>query len=150
GNYHNHTDASFDCRTRPKDLVTAYVAAGFREIAVTDHNDWSGSNSVAKVVEASGSPLRVLRAAEISSKVGEIICLGLVGPVETGDPERIIRKIRDQGGIVYLPHPYKRSAVCASSVLMSGIDAIEVVNGRASVEQNLLAVGLCIDHGKFP
>ena len=79
---------------------------------------------------------------------GELIGLFLrhlvpkgLGPVETA------RRIKDQGGLVYLEHPYdqfRRHLTEEAIEAVAGlIDIVEVVNGRSNEDANRRAADLC-------
>ncbi len=101
---HIHTKYSPDSSVSPKSLVARCAKLGINCIAVTDHDTILGSQAVAKI-----APFRVIIGSEIKSADGEIIGLFLKEDV----PPRLsaletARRIKQQGGLVSLPHPFDR------------------------------------------
>ena len=106
-------------------------------IAITDHNNILGAVAFREFCEKRKNRVKVIIGEEIYTKQGEIIGLFLNEEIEAGlEAAEAISRIRKQGGIVYVPHPYdlKRSnTVLDEDVICSNkekIDCIEVHNGR--------------------
>ena len=102
--FHIHTDYSPDSSVSPKSLVARCVKQGINCIAVTDHDTIQGALAVARI-----APFRVIIGSEIKSADGEIIGLFLKEDV----PPKLlaletVRRIKQQGGLVSLPHPFDR------------------------------------------
>jgi predicted metal-dependent phosphoesterase TrpH len=131
---HSHTSWSFDCTIEPSELVDHAHAQGLGAIAVTDHNAFGGALAAAQL--AADRPLVVIPGAEIKTdRQGEVIGLFLTDEIPPGMPfEDTIAAIRDQGGLVYLPHPFDRMhTIPDPSTLhrhLAGIDVFEVFNAR--------------------
>jgi predicted metal-dependent phosphoesterase TrpH len=127
---HTHTHYSPDSTMSPAELVARARAAGLDRLAVTDHNRMDGSFEAASI-----DPELVILAEEIDCDDGtDLIGLFLTEPVPKGLSIReTADRIRDQGGVVYLPHPYaylrwpSRRAAAALEVT----DVVEVFNARA-------------------
>jgi len=127
---HTHTWHSLDAWMPPAVLVERAIGAGIDRIAVTDHGEIEGALE-AKALD----PARVIVGQEIRSAGGtEIIGLFLRRrvPMDTA-LEDAVADIRDQGGLVYAPHPYAyagRTRWHAARALAVA-DIIEVYNSRA-------------------
>jgi predicted metal-dependent phosphoesterase TrpH len=128
---HTHTLCSKDCCNRYDRIIESVKSAGLDGIAVTDHNEFRGALELAKL-----APFTVIPAEEIKTTRGEIIGLFLkewIPPKLT--PEETVRRIRDQGGLVYVPHPFDefRGSRIEREALISitpHIDILEVFNAR--------------------
>jgi hypothetical protein len=86
-------------------------------------------------------PLKVIASEEVKSSEGEIIGYFLTELVPKGlSPEETARRIKEQGGLVAVPHPFdsmrsaSRLKTPALERLVAGgmVDIIEVFNARAA------------------
>jgi dephospho-CoA kinase len=127
---HMHTRASFDCLSDPRRVIAAAAARGVQRIAITDHN------RVATALEmADAFPDSVIPGEEVRTKEGiDVIGLYLEEEIPKGTPAReVCRRVKDQGGLVYLPHPYARGKGGGgryAEELAPLVDIIEVFNAR--------------------
>lgn len=151
--FHVHTDASPDSRITPAQLIAACIDHGIDVVAITDHNDIRGALAVQKQ-----APFQVIIGEEIrTAERGEIIGLFLKENIERDLPAKtVMREIRAQGGLVYLPHPFdttRRTAWPPGVVdpLLPEADIIEVFNARNVVpEENARAEAVAKRLGKAP
>jgi len=99
---HNHSDRSFDAVNRLEDYERAHRAGRFHVLAITDHNRIDGAADL-----AARATFPVVVGMEIDTSDGELIGLFLT---ERVPPLRSARetaeRIRAQGGLVYLQHPF--------------------------------------------
>ncbi len=129
---HNHTYRSYDARNRLEDYEGAYAEGRFDVLAITEHNRLDGALEVAR---AASFP--VIVGEEIDTARGQLIGLFLQEELPRGMPiEETARAIREQRGLVYLPHPFYgllRGVVdpVAREELADAdlIDIVEIVNG---------------------
>lgn len=139
---HCHSEASPDCST-PLDLIPGRcIKKKIRIQAITDHNTIWGAQQLKASLEAQagdGSPqVTIIIGEEISTSEGELVGLFLQEKVEGGlTPEETVRRIKEQGGIVLLPHgfdPLKRWRLKSEAVarIADDIDVIETFNARVS------------------
>jgi predicted metal-dependent phosphoesterase TrpH len=115
-------------------------------VAVTDHNTVEGSVAVrAKAAEMGvDDRLTVIGAEEVSSADGEIVGLFIGETIPRGlTAEATADAIREQGGLVSVPHPYdpfRRSHITPDALerlAASGrIDLIEVFNSRVTFSRH--------------
>ena len=127
---HIHTKYSSDGVLEPARIVKIAMKAGLRGIAVTDHNTIRGGLE-AKNYETDN--FKVIVGSEIKTNRGEILGLFLSREVKPGDAEQVIFDIKDQGGIVIVPHPFdkmRHAAFRPEEGDAKFIDAIEVYNSR--------------------
>jgi predicted metal-dependent phosphoesterase TrpH/glycosyltransferase involved in cell wall biosynthesis len=131
---HMHTSWSFDCAIDPAELVDHAEAEGLGAIAVTDHNVFGGALETVDL--ARDRELIVIPGEEVKTDgQGEVIGLFLEREIESGMPfADTIAAIREQGGLVYLPHPFDRMhSVPEPATLhrhLADIDVFEVYNAR--------------------
>lgn len=134
---HNHTAFSTDGLLSPRELLVEAAARGISCIAITDHGSIGGALKACRLAEADPFLPRVIPGMELSTRSGEVIGLYLGEEIPARLPiDEAIKRIRGQGGLVYLPHPFdwprrgaidprERERIAAQS------DIIEVVNGRS-------------------
>ncbi|MFW5942383.1 MAG: PHP-associated domain-containing protein [Chloroflexota bacterium] len=135
---HCHTEASADCITPLELFPDRCHDRQIRVQAVTDHNEIWGAQELQAMVAAEGYPLTVIVGEEITTTEGEIIGLFLKERIEAGlTPEESVARIREQGGLVLLPHgfdPLKRLRLKpdARARIADEIDIVETFNARIS------------------
>jgi hypothetical protein len=99
---HTHTMWSGDSTTTPDEFAAAVEASGLDVVCVTDHNAIDGANELRDRLDC-----RVVVGEELRTAAGEIIGLFLTERVPMGISHLdAARAIRDQGGVVYIPHPF--------------------------------------------
>jgi predicted metal-dependent phosphoesterase TrpH len=131
---HMHTSWSHDCSIRPSDLVEHALEQGLGAIAITDHNALGGALEAADL--ARGSDLVVVEGEEVKTDgQGEVIGLFLQEEIPRGMSfADTIAAIKDQGGLVYLPHPFDRLHTIPDSATLhrhlADIDVFEAYNAR--------------------
>ena len=131
---HMHTDWSHDCSIPVTDLLDHAEEIGLGGIAITDHNSFGGA--LEAVGLAQGRELIVIPGEEVKTdSQGEVIGLFLEEEIPRGMSfGDTIEAIREQGGLVYLPHPFDRlHAIPDPSTLhrhLAEIDVFEVFNAR--------------------
>ncbi len=129
---HTHTSYSSDCEITPGELLRACAESGIEALAVTDHNTIEGALATAAAAPAG---IQVIIGEEIKTTEGEIIGLYLEEEIPRGlSPEETIARIRQQGGLVYVPHPFDPLHLTPSYETLArnaaDIDIIEVYNPR--------------------
>ncbi|MGA2670492.1 MAG: PHP domain-containing protein [Dehalococcoidia bacterium] len=128
---HIHTCYSIDCLTPLEQIVERCLKLNINCIAVADHNTIVGALKLKEI-----APFKVIIAEEILTPMGEIMGLFLNEEVPKGLPiQETISRIRSQGGLVAIPHPFGRSLPwnanrLTSAEILSQIDIIEVFNSR--------------------
>jgi glycosyltransferase involved in cell wall biosynthesis len=134
---HMHTDHSPDCATPAELLLETAKARGLGAIAITDHNEISGALEARQIAERIGG-IKVILAEEVkTAHEGEVIGLFLHERIERGmSMKETIAEIRQQGGLVYVPHPFDRlhSVPDYEHLLevVDEIDILEVFNPRVA------------------
>ncbi|MDQ6877308.1 MAG: PHP domain-containing protein [Candidatus Dormibacteraeota bacterium] len=140
---HLHTSASFDCRIEPELVLERCRILGLGPVAVTDHDTIAAAAQLKRL-----APHAIVVGQEITMATGELIGLFMEQSVAGGLTAReTALRIRDQGGLVYLQHPYDRfRRRCGEEAIESIsdlIDVVEVYNGRSEEEANSRAEELC-------
>jgi hypothetical protein len=131
---HMHTSWSHDCSTDVDDLLDHAEAQGLGAVAITDHNVFGGA--LEALERARDRDLVVIPGEEMKTDdQGEVIGLFLREQIEGGlSFTDTVAAIREQGGIVYLPHPFDRlHAIPFPMTLhrhLHEIDVFEVYNAR--------------------
>jgi predicted metal-dependent phosphoesterase TrpH/glycosyltransferase involved in cell wall biosynthesis len=134
---HMHTEHSHDCAV-PVDALLDYAEAqGLGAIAVTDHNVFSGAREAVELAEGRG--LTVIPGEEVKTEAGEVIGLFLEEEIPRGmSMGDTIAAIREQNGVVYLPHPFDRLHTIPNAESLhrhlADIDVFEVYNARLLFE----------------
>ena len=134
---HMHTEHSHDCAV-PVDALLAYAEAqGLGAIAVTDHNVFTGAGEALEL--ARGRALTVIPGEEVKTEAGEVIGLFLEEEIPRGmSMGDTIAAIREQNGVVYLPHPFDRLHTIPDAENLhrhlAEIDVFEVYNARLLFE----------------
>jgi predicted metal-dependent phosphoesterase TrpH len=141
---------SGDATTTPEELVGAVAASGIDVLCITDHGTINGANELADRLGC-----RVVVGEEVRTQAGEIIGLFLTERLPFGlPPDRAVGMIRDQGGLVYIPHPFDPMRHCMKEEVLDrlaaegSLDAIEVLNAKVSLAHlNRRAVDFAATHG---
>ncbi|KPU43691.1 putative hydrolase [Oxobacter pfennigii] len=129
---HIHTIDSKDSLCSYESILKVCKKRNIDCIAICDHDSIRG----AQIISNMNTEIKIIIGEEINTAQGEIIGLFLKQWIEPNmDVFNTIKKIREQNGIVYIPHPFDRLRkkrlkpdvlydVCELS------DIIEVFNSR--------------------
>lgn len=146
---HSHTHFSKDSLTSPQKYVATCLKRGINCVAVTDHNSIRGALAVREL-----APFPVIIAEEVRTTQGEITGLFLTEEIPgLLSPEETVRRIKEQGGLVSIPHPFDRfrGEPIEEDALLRVIDQadiIEVFNSRTTLPaDNDRARALAEEHG---
>lgn len=147
---HAHTMHSGDSTTTPDELVEAVAACGIDVLCITDHNATRGGVELETALGC-----RVIIGEEVKTYAGEIIGLFLTERIPGGlQPVEVCERIKAQGAIVYIPHPFDplrnclRQSVLEDLVGRGLVDAIEGWNAKTSlVHLNVAAQEFGATHG---
>jgi predicted metal-dependent phosphoesterase TrpH len=134
---HMHTEHSHDCAVPVGTLLDYAEAQGLGAIAVTDHNVFAGAREAVELART--RELVVIPGEEVKTDGGEVIGLFLEHEIPRGmSMGDTIAAIREQNGIVYVPHPFDRlHTIPAAQSLhrhLAEIDVFEVYNARLLFE----------------
>ncbi len=127
---HIHSRYSSDSILEPEKIAKTAVKRGLDGIAITDHNTIKGG---LKAKKYETEDFTVIVGSEISTERGEIIGLFLEKEVKSKDVQEVIFEIKDQNGIIIIPHPFdelRHSAFHPAEEDVEFIDCIEGFNSR--------------------
>jgi predicted metal-dependent phosphoesterase TrpH len=136
GDLHMHTSWSHDCAIEVPDLLTHAETEGLGAIAITDHNVFGGALEAL----AATTTLTVIPGEEIKTDgQGEVIGLFLTEEIPRGlSFGDTLAAIHEQGGVVYLPHPFDRMHSIPDAATLrrhlDEIDVFEIYNARLLFE----------------
>ncbi len=131
---HTHSTASHDGGISADQYARILSTNVLDVIAVTDHNSIDFAVGLQKMLGD-----RIIVGEEIMTTGGEIIGLYLTKKIRPGhSPLETIKQIKDQGGLVYVPHPFEsvRKGLHPGTMeeLVDYLDMVEVCNGRAFLQ----------------
>ncbi len=148
---HLHSFHSSDCNMSFDTIIRTCVRRGINCIAITDHNSLAAATTLGGL-----APFRVIPGEEIKTTEGEIIGLFLTDEIPRGKtPGATVEEIRQQGGVVYIPHPFdrlRRSVLRREALLeiVGEVDVIETYNSRISFKRDVEeARRFALEHGKL-
>lgn len=147
---HCHTGASFDCLSRPRDVVRAAAERGITHLIVSDHDRIDGA---LEARDAAPESITVIIGEEVRTLEGDLICAFLERAIPPGmSALDTIAAAREQGALVGVPHPFDRmrgsllrDARMAS--LAPLVDWVEVHNARLVGSGNEQAAEFANEHG---
>ena len=131
---HTHSSASPDGGITPDQYRKALDSGILNAIAITDHNAITVALDLHNQLGD-----QIIVGEEIMTTHGEIVGLYLTDLVPAGlSPHDTIKHIKDQGGIVYIPHPFEtfRKGMDPHTLesIVDFVDIVEVCNGRAFMQ----------------
>jgi predicted metal-dependent phosphoesterase TrpH len=148
---HCHTRASFDSLSEPNAVLEAARARGIDRIAITDHDAVEAAMEMHAM-----APDRVIVGEEVKTREGfDVIGLFLRELIPSRTPAReVCERIRGQGGVVYVPHPFDSARSGAGQGFLESladlIDVVEIHNSRCLFSSsNARALAWAERHGKL-
>jgi predicted metal-dependent phosphoesterase TrpH len=134
---HIHTRYSMDCQTPLDKIIKRCQELGINCVAIADHGTAEGALEIQKI-----APFKVIVAEEILTTHGEIMGMFLKETIPSGlTPGETVKRIKAQGGLVNIPHPFETirgSALkdwCIDEIA-GDIDLMEVLNSRSPFPAN--------------
>lgn len=138
--FHTHSIMSHDGGISEKDYEKVFELGILDCLAITDHHE---IHFAQKMQRRFGQ--KIIIGEEIMTQQGEVIGLFLKEKINKGFTlKEVVNKIKDQDGLVYIPHPLEiiRKGISLNALyqIQKDIDIIEVFNGRARFSgKNVLA-----------
>ena len=135
--FHIHTEYSMDCDMSLDLVIARCLAKEINCIAIADHGTVEGALKM-----QGQAPFKVIVAEEILTPYGEIMGMFLNETIPSGQSmEKTISAIRDQDGLVCVPHPFDnlRPSALGGKILaeiVEHVDIIEVFNARAILKRH--------------
>ncbi|MCZ7381941.1 MAG: PHP domain-containing protein [Candidatus Methanoperedens sp.] len=133
--FHIHSSCSIDSFFSPKQIIKLAHLKDLNALAITDHNTIKGGVQAKSIKQ---DEINVIIGSEVNTNFGDLIGLFLNEEIKSRKFEEVVDEIREQDGIVYLPHPYRRKKIPGIDLLKS-VDIIEGINARTSEKLNLKA-----------
>jgi len=129
-----------DASTTFEELIERCRDLDIGAVAVADHGTAEGALELQKI-----APFNVIVAEEVLTPYGEIMGMFLTETIPSGTSvEDTVIAIREQGGLVCIPHPFDplRSSALDSKVLEAlaekgQIDIVEVLNARILLDSGV-------------
>ena len=118
-------------------IIAKCLKLGLNCIAIADHGTAEGALEMQKI-----APFKVIVAEEILTTEGEIMGMFLKETIPSGiTPRECIQRIREQGGLVNIQHPFEtiRGSALKDAVIeeiAADIDLMEVLNSRSPFPAN--------------
>jgi len=138
---HIHTRYSMDCQMELDKIIKRCVKLGLTCIAIADHGTAEGALELQKI-----APFKVIVAEEILTTEGEIMGMFLKETIKSEPkaritPQEAVKRIREQGAIINLQHPFEtvRGSALKDTVieeLAGDFDMVEVLNSRSPLPAN--------------
>ena len=152
---HAHSWASFDSLADPRRMMDKAVRLGLTHLAITDHERIDGAQ---RARDLAPPALQLIVGEEVRSADGDILGLYLEHAVAPGMVAAdTAAAIREQGGLVGLPHPFDGFRSSGGSqagdaeqkleALAGIVDYVEIHNARAYRDANPLAAAFAFRHG---
>ncbi len=135
--FHIHTGFSMDSSMTPEMVIERCREMGINCIAVADHGTADGGLVLKKL-----APFPVIVAEEVLTDHGEVMGMFLEETVPSGIAfADAIARIKEQGGLVCLPHPFDtfrglRIDMRELESYAGQIDVIEVFNARSTFQRD--------------
>lgn len=131
---HTHSTGSRDGGITFEQYRTLLDDNSLDYIAITDHDSIAQARHMHDMLGE-----QIIIGEEISTTEGDLIGLYLEKPVPAGlSAKKTVRLIKEQNGLVYLPHPFETIRHGLDEVTMDDIaddvDIVETCNGRAFVQ----------------
>ncbi len=106
---------------------------GLSAVAITDHETIEGAKRAAALNSDPG--LTVIVGEEVRTDAGDIVGLFLERGIRSRKALEVAREIKEQGGLVLLPHPFGYGVRNYDEALLEQVDLIEIRNGRTHGER---------------
>ncbi len=131
--FHVHSHHSKDCVSPVAGILERARDVGLDVVAITDHDSVAGGLEARELADRYG--VRVIVGEEVKTAEGEVVGLFLERTIPPGMTfAATIAAIKEQGGIVYVPHPFDRLHTVPSAALLRAnvgdVDVLEVFNSR--------------------
>lgn len=129
---HVHSKYSKDSKMELSAILKTAKSAGLSGVAITDHDTVEGGLIASKI----DSDIKVICGAEIRTDRGEVIGYNLNEEITKRDFFEVTDEIKDQGGIISVPHPFDIFRVYRTKLtdeVIEAVDCIEVLNSRCAI-----------------
>ena len=129
---HCHTKYSYDASSDIEKIIVYAKSVGIDGIAVTDHENTKGWPEAIELGKKHN--FLIILGEEIKTNKGDVLGLFLKQQIDgyKKDPRWVMEEIKNQGGLVIIPHPFHGSEGFKDNITkyLDLVDGIEVFNGR--------------------
>ena len=164
---HMHTrKGAYDSALDPERLAEEARLVGLTGVAITEHDrQWDG-HALSQFRDQQ-APLTVINGMEVTTELGHILAFGLSGYPRRMDRIAELREYASEaGGFLAVAHPFRywfdpvhftrrglppmemSAEVLAKQPVFEYVDAVEVLNGACSLQENLMALAVANLLGK--
>lgn len=138
---HIHSNFSKDCVSTIESILATAREVGLGAVAIADHDEIDGALLAKRLSD--GDPF-VIVAEEVKTREGEVIGLFLQERIPGGlSFDETLSLIKEQGGLVYVPHPFDALRTTPSYRAMVDnlhrIDVVEIYNAKVALSSFNLA-----------
>lgn len=146
--YSNTRRRKFDALNSPREMIEAAIRRGLDGIIITDHDSVKGG-LVGKEMAKGYGDFKVIPGAEVTSKAGHILALGIDENVPKGlSVEETVELIHDLAGIAIASHPFSSRVRPSVGNHCLKADGVEVFNATNRGLANSRASSLARLHGR--
>lgn len=143
---HLHSRFSFDSLTSPGRLLAIAEREGLDFLLLTDHDTIEGARALRALATSRGAAIEVPIAAEYKTDHGDVIAAFIQDEIRARRLEDFVAEVREQGGLILLPHPYHGHR--EAERLVRYADLVEIHNARIDAALNEAAATAAAAHGK--
>jgi len=145
---HTHSKYSRDGWIDVEKMIKIAIKKGLSGIALTDHNTIKGALKAKKLENEN---FKIIIGSEISTERGEVIGLFLSQEIRSRTFEDVIVEIKEQDGIIVLPHPFdniRGNGIKPNNNDAKLVDSVEIFNSRCLLNKyNIQARSYAEKHG---
>jgi predicted metal-dependent phosphoesterase TrpH/glycosyltransferase involved in cell wall biosynthesis len=132
---HVHSNYSKDCASTVESILSTARELGIGALAIADHNEIQGALLARELCR---EDCFVIVAEEVKTSEGEVIGLFIEERIPAGLTfDETLSLIKEQGGLVYVPHPFDALRTTPSYRAMVDnlhrIDVIEIYNAKVAL-----------------
>ncbi|ATU07806.1 PHP domain-containing protein [Methanohalophilus portucalensis] len=128
---HVHSCFSKDSDSQFDSILEWAKKNGMGGVAICDHDSVEGGFACARRALEIASDILVIPGQEVSSAEGHVLVLGASESVPASmSVHSTIEYAHDRGGLVIIPHPYKKTSHGIGYLKGLDVDAVEVFNSR--------------------
>jgi len=128
---HNHTSFSHDGFTSQREVIDICKKRGINAIAITEHDKTCKCDE--RLFSQEG--IELIKGCEYTTNKGAHVIGLFISEIKSSNAskEAIISEIKDQDGLVLIPHPWKPHSGYFTKYeedeALEGVDLIELING---------------------
>ena len=148
GVIHFHSEYSHYSLNSLDAIIDEALSNNLDFLILTDHENIEGSIRLKNRVQERGLDIIVPIAAEYKTNFGDVIAAFINKDVKNMNLDSFVNEIRDQNGIIILPHPFEGHPEEKLEEIIQIADLVEIYNPRCTHIQDKKARDLAIKYGK--